>query len=273
MNNSKKAKNHLQISSDSLPEIALLPGDPARVYEIGECLSNVKEIGNNRGYITITGTYKGLPLTVCSSGIGGPSTEIAVVELNRLGVDTIIRVGTSGGLADHVKPGDVIVLSSCIRYSGTANLFIPENFPAVADYRLLTALISACEEAGVVYHVGIGLSLDSFYATKPDLLRKDFPSSIYGKLEEWIAAGALQLDMEAATLYVLSSLLKINAAAICTAGSSISRGERPEIPPSNENAIIAACEAACKFNNWKEISIKRGRSFTLPPIAERGNEQ
>ena len=230
----------------------------------------MEEIGNNRDYITVTGTYKGLPLTVCSSGIGGPSTEIAVVELNRLGVKTIIRVGTSGGLADDVKPGDLIVLSSCIRYSGTANLFIPENFPAVADYRLLTALISACEEAGVVYHVGIGLSLDSFYATKPDLLREDFPSSIYGKLEEWISAGALQLDMEAATLYVLSSLLKINAAAICTAGSNISRGERPETPPSNENAIRAACEAAYKFNNWKEISLKRGRSFTLPPIAERG---
>ena len=81
MNNSKKAKNHLQISNDSLPEIALLPGDPARVYEIGECLSNVEEIGNNRDYITIVGTYKGLSLTVCSSGIGGPSTEIAVVEL------------------------------------------------------------------------------------------------------------------------------------------------------------------------------------------------
>jgi len=158
-----------------------------------------------------------------------------VVELNRLGVKTIIRVGTSGGLADDVKPGDLIVLSSCIRYSGTANLFIPENFPAVADYRLLTALISACEE-----------------------------------LEEWIAAGALQLDMEAATLYVLSSLLKINAAAICTAGSNISRGERPETPPSNKNAIRAACEAAYKFNNWKKISVKRGRNFTLPPIAERG---
>lgn len=270
MDTSKKAKNHLQISASSLPETALLPGDPARVYEIGEYLSDVEEVGNNRDYITITGKYKELPITVCSSGIGGPSTEIAVVELNKLGVNTIIRVGTSGGLAPDVKPGDLMVISSCIRYSGTSNLFIPENFPAVADYLLLMALVSACDDSGVNYHVGMGLSLDSFYATKPALLRENFPSMIYGKLEEWIAAGALQLDMEAATLYVLSSLLKIKAVTICTVGSNIPKGERPDPPPSNENAIRAACEGALKYNNWHEISIRRGKNFTLPPIADQG---
>ncbi len=73
------SKDHLKLSVDKLPDILLLPGDPARVYEIGRFLDNVEEVGNNRDYLTIVGEYKGLPIAACSSGMGGPSTEIAVV--------------------------------------------------------------------------------------------------------------------------------------------------------------------------------------------------
>ncbi|HNS67897.1 MAG TPA: uridine phosphorylase, partial [Mesotoga infera] len=137
------SKDHLKLSVDKLPDVLLLPGDPARVYEIGRFLDNVKEVGNNRDYLTIVGEYRGLPIAACSSGMGGPSTEIAVVELHKHGVNTIIRIGTSGGLSEKISPGDLIVLSGCIKYSGTANLFVPENFPSIADYRVLQALICA----------------------------------------------------------------------------------------------------------------------------------
>lgn len=261
------SKDHLKLSVKTLPGTAFLPGDPGRVYEIATLLEEVKEVGNNRNYVTITGKYKGLPLTVCSSGIGGPSTEIAVVELHRHGARTIIRVGTSGGLADYLNPGDLIVLSGCIRYSGAASLFVPDNYPAVADYRVLLALIAACEgKADVNFHVGLGLSLDSFYATKPGLLGEAFPSVISDKLTYWINAGALQLDMEAATLFVLASLLGIKAGAICTVGSNIPLNLRPETPPSNEAAISCACEAALLFNDWERASSSAGQKFRLPPI-------
>ena len=273
MDTVKTSKDHLKLSVEKLPEMVLLPGDPARVYEIASFLTDVEEVGNNRGYITLTGKYRGLPLAVCSSGMGGPATEIAVVELNRHGVRTIIRIGTSGGLAKELTPGDLVVLSSCIRYSGTANLFVPENFPAVADYRLLTALVSACDKSRKRYHVGIGLSVDSFYATKPKLFGEAFPSAIAPELEGWRNSGALQIDMEAATLFVLSSLLGITAGAICTVGSNIPLNIRPEEPPSNERAIECACEAALLFSGWKKASERDGREFRLPPLLNTGDDR
>ncbi|MFO8022534.1 MAG: nucleoside phosphorylase, partial [Perlabentimonas sp.] len=179
MDNSRKHKDHLMLSVDKLPETVLLPGDPGRVYEIANFLENVKEVGSNRNYITLTGDYKGFPIAVCSSGIGGPSTEIAVVELHKLGVKNIIRIGTSGGLSKELAPGDLVVLTSCVRYSGTTSLFVPENYPAVSDYRILSALIYACEKNKVNYHVGMGLSIDSFYATKPEPLGERLPTDIF----------------------------------------------------------------------------------------------
>ena len=247
----------------------MLPGAPERVYEIASFWDDVKEVGKNRDYITLVGTYKGIPLAVCSSGIGGPSTEIAVVELYKHNVKNIIRVGTSGGLAKRLNPGDLVILSSCIRYSGTSNLFVPENYPAVADYRVLLALIASCEKLNVNYHVGMGLSVDSFYATKPQLLGESFTSSIAGMLDKWINAGALQLDMEAATLFVLASLLGINAGAICTVGSNLTLKVMPEAAPSNEIAIRCASDAALTFKKWEKMSKDR---FVLPPIDEPGDE-
>lgn len=272
MNNLKSAKDHLKLKIDHLPDTVLLPGDPNRVYEIANFWEDVKEVGNNRDYITLVGNYKGITLAACSSGIGGPSTEIAVVELYKHGVKNIIRVGTSGGLAKELRPGDLVVLSSCIRYSGTSNLFVPENYPAVADYKMLIALINACDEAQTSYHVGIGLSVDSFYATKPKLLGDFFPSAIEEMLDQWINAGALQLDMEAATLFVLASLLGINAGAICTVGSNITLKIKPEIAPSNDNAIKCANDAAVAFKKWKKRSNELNGRFILPPIQRIGDE-
>lgn len=272
MDNLKNAKDHLKLKIDHLPDTVLLPGDPKRVYEIASFWEDVNEVGNNRDYVTLVGNYKGIPLAACSSGIGGPSTEIAVMELYKHGVKNIIRVGTSGGLARKLIPGDLVVLSSCIRYSGTSNLFVPENYPAIADYKLLIALINACNESKVNFHVGIGLSVDSFYATKTKLLGDFVPSTIEGMLDKWVNAGALQLDMEAATLFVLASLLGINAGAICTVGSNLKFETKPEIAPSNEAAIKCANEAAIIFKKWEERSSKLNERFVLPPIYKAGDE-
>lgn len=236
------AKNHLQLSIDTLPETVLLPGDPGRIEEIAAFLQNVRQVGNHRGYITIVGEYKGTKVAACSSGMGGPSVEIAVVELKRYGVRRIIRIGTSGGIGENVLPGDLVVLNGCIRYSGTADLFVPVNFPAISDFRTALLLEEKAKKAGVPVHFGMGLSLDSFYATKTHLVEEGFPSMIENDLGLWKNSGALQLDMEAATLFVLSSLLHIQAGAICTVASNLLRNIRPEIPPSNANAIKAACE-------------------------------
>lgn len=273
MDNLKKYKDHLMLSVDKLPETVLLPGDPGRVYEIAKFLEDVKEVGNNRNYITITGYYKGLPIAVCSSGIGGPSTEIAIVELHRMGVQNIIRIGTSGGLSKKLKPGDLVVLTSCARYSGTTSLFVPDNYPAVSDYRILSALIYTCEKNQVNFHVGMGLSVDSFYATKQEPLGERLSTTILENLDFWVNSGALQLDMEAATLFVLAKLLGINAGAICTVGSNLTLHSMPEHAPLNDNAIKCACEASFTFNSWKKDADKYGKEFIIPPFSDFGCEE
>jgi len=139
----RQTKNHLQLSVDKLPETVLLPGDPGRIAEIAACLDHVRQVGDHRGFLTIVGEYKGTEIAACSSGIGGPSVEIAVVELKRYGVRRVIRVGTSGGIGQDVLPGHLVVLSGCVRYSGAADLFVPVNYPAVSDFR--TALFAGRE--------------------------------------------------------------------------------------------------------------------------------
>ncbi|HQN22869.1 MAG TPA: nucleoside phosphorylase [Thermotogota bacterium] len=235
-----------------MPETVLLPGDPGRIEEIAAFLENVRQVGNHRGYITIVGEYEGIEVAACSSGIGGPSVEIAVVELKRYGVRRIIRIGTSGGVGKDVLPGDLVVLNGCIRYSGAADLFVPVNFPAISDFRTALLLEENAKRTGVPVHFGIGLSLDSFYATKTHLVEEGFPSMIEKDLTLWRNAGALQLDMEAATLFVLSSLLHIRAGAICTVASNLTQNIRPETPPSNEKAIKAACDTVKGLYNMDE---------------------
>ncbi len=240
-------KSHLQLKVNSLPETVLLPGDPARVLEIASYWDNAKEIGENREFKTMVGRYKGMEIAACSTGIGGASTEIAVAELFQLGARRLIRVGTAGGISPKVKPGDLVVLSGCVRYSGAADAYIPLNYPAIANYKTVMALIGACQELDCCYHEGLGLSLDSFYASKTHLIQgKSLPSRIEPLLNEWVKAGVLQLDMETATLFILASLLGIEAGAICTVGSNLFF-DYPTTTISNGAAISAALLAALKL--------------------------
>ena len=245
----RQTKNHLQLSVDKLPETVLLPGDPGRIAEIAACLDHVRQVGDHRGFLTIVGEYKGTEIAACSSGIGGPSVEIAVVELKRYGVRRVIRVGTSGGIGQDVLPGHLVVLSGCVRYSGAADLFVPVNYPAVSDFQTALLLEENAKKTGVPVHFGIGLSLDSFYATKTHLIQERFPSTIEEKMDFWKNVGVLQSEMEAATLFLLSSLLQIRAGAICTVASNLCQKVYPDTPPSNEKAIVAACETAYQLMN------------------------
>jgi uridine phosphorylase len=256
------AKDHLSLKIERIPETVLLSGDPGRIDQIASFWDRSEVVGDNREFRTLVGTYKGLPMAACSTGIGGPSTEIAVIELFRHGARNLIRVGTSGGLAESIRPGDLIVNSACIRETGAADAFVPRSFPAVAHHELTLALIQACCAGGYRHHMGLGVTLDSFYATKPHLVRESgFPSQLSPQLAAWREAGALHIEMEAATIFVLASLLGLRAGCICTAGSNLTRGERPEMPPSNAPAIETACQAALILSGWDRLASARGCVF------------
>lgn len=99
------AAPHLPARAGQLPETCLLPGDPARVDLASDVLADFGILGHNREFRIGVGTVDGTPIAVCSTGIGGPSTEIAVVELARLGVTTVLRTGGMGALSARIAPG------------------------------------------------------------------------------------------------------------------------------------------------------------------------
>ena len=141
---------HLHCQEGDVGRYVLLPGDPGRCEAIAQHFDNPVHISFNREYNIWTGTLLGEKVTVCSTGIGGPSAAIAMEELVKIGADTFIRVGTSGGIRMDVVPGDVIVATGAIRYEHTSWEYAPIEYPAVPDFDITAALKAAGEDLGFV---------------------------------------------------------------------------------------------------------------------------
>ncbi len=210
---------HIKMSSGDIGRYVLLPGDPGRVPLIASFLDNAQLVAENREHRTYTGSVQGTQVSVTSTGIGGPSTAIAVEELAKLGADTFIRVGTSGMMQDFIKPGNLIVVSGAVRDEGTALHYMPIDFPAIADLDVVECLRQACETTRVTYHVGLSHSKDSFYGeVEPD--RMPISRTLKHRWDAWVQAGVLCSEMEAAALFVLASTLGKRAGGIMVAGGS-----------------------------------------------------
>lgn len=207
---------HIGIAPGEVSTVALLPGDPFRVPLVAEFLTEVKEVAHNREHKTMTGMYKGRMITATSTGMGCPSTAIAVEELIRVGVTSFIRVGSSAGLQAGVKPGDLLVSEGALRNDGTTAAYAHHGFPAVPDLRITLELAEVAREltAGTssTVHSGINASDDAFYAETP----------------EWIAElnqlGVLNVEMESAALYVVARLRGVRAGMICSTSSNLFDG-------------------------------------------------
>ena len=182
-------------------------GDPERARAMGERLEDAHELARNREYVSIGGTYHGVPVTVVSHGVGGPGAGVAFEELCRGGAHRIIRAGTAGGLQPEVSDGAVVVVTAAVREDGLSDLLVPPGFPAVADARLTVALEDAARSAGVGddrLHRGVVYSNAAFYSH--DVLGS--------RLELWQRAGCVAVEMEAAALFVIAGLHGVAAAAV-----------------------------------------------------------
>ena len=154
---------HIQCTKGDVGRYVLLPGDPGRCEAIAKHFDNPVHIGMNREYNVWTGTLLGEKVSVCSTGIGGPSAAIAMEELAAIGADTFVRVGTCGGIHLDVKPGDVVVATGAIRFEHTSLEYAPPEYPSVANFDVAMALKTAGEELGYDTHTGIVQCKDSFY--------------------------------------------------------------------------------------------------------------
>ena len=154
---------HIRCVKGDVGRYVILPGDPGRVPKIAAYFDDAKQVQYNREFNVYTGYLLGEKVSVCSTGIGGPSASIAMEELHAIGADTFIRTGTCGGIDLDVQAGDIVVATGAIRYDHTSLEYAPIEFPAVADLDVTLALREAAREMGERVHTGIVQSKDSFY--------------------------------------------------------------------------------------------------------------
>ena len=199
---------HIRCKEGDVGKYCFLPGDPGRCEAIASHFDNPVHIGMNREYNIYTGTLLGEKVSVCSTGIGGPSAAIAMEELAAIGTDTFIRVGTTGGIALDVLPGDVVVATGSIRFEHTSLEYAPIEFPAVADFDITCALKQASEELGYRTHVGIVQCKDAFYGQHaPE--KSPVSYELLQKWESWKRLGVKSSEMESSALFVVAAALGV----------------------------------------------------------------
>jgi len=222
---------HLRLDKAMLKgaTLALVPGDPERVEKIATLLDDPQLLASHREFTSWLGSLDGTSIVVCSTGIGGPSTSIAVEELAQLGIRTFLRVGTTGGIQPEVKAGDVIVTTGSVRLDGASHHFAPPEFPAVANFACTEALVAAARDSGAGIHVGITASTDTFYPGQEryDTFSGRVVQRFRGSLEEWQSMGVLNYEMESATLLTMCASSGLRAG--CVAGVILTR-DQAEIP-------------------------------------------
>lgn len=199
---------HIHCSKGDIGRYVFLPGDPGRCEAIARLFDNPVHIGMNREYNIYTGTLLGEKVSVCSTGIGGPSASIAMEELTAIGADTFIRIGTCGGIDLNVCPGDIIVATGAIRFEHTSLEYAPIEFPAVPDFDVTAALKLAGEELGYRTHTGVVQCKDSFYGQhSPE--RSPVYYELVNKWESWKRLGVKASEMESAALFVVAAALGV----------------------------------------------------------------
>lgn len=210
---------HIGAKPGDIAETVLMPGDPYRARWAAETfLSDARLVNETRGMLGFTGTYKGHDVTIHGSGMGMPSLSIYANELIRdFGAKTLIRIGSCGGMQDHVKVRDVVIATTASSVSTPSRGIMRElNFAPTADWSLLRAAVASAETHGKSVHVGGIYSSDCFYDERSDLM------------EQLMRHGVLGVEMEAAELYLVAARYGCRALAICTVSDHLKTGE--ELP-------------------------------------------
>ena len=206
---------HLRAEEGDYAPLVLLPGDPNRAQRISERFDegSARQVNDHRGLFGFTGTYRGTPVSVQTSGMGTPSLSIVVEELLRLGARRLIRVGTCGGIGSGLKTGDLVIATAACPVDGaTATYLHGEPYAPAADFALTRALVDAADAAGIPARTGLVASVDVFYNTDADYIPR------------WRDRGVLAFEMEASGLFFLAARGGVQAACALTVSDVMSEG-------------------------------------------------
>lgn len=210
-------QKHIRCRPGDVNRYVLLPGDPARAKRIADHFEEPVLVSENREYTIYNGKTNGVPVTVCSTGIGGPSASIALEELTKVGASVFIRVGSAGGRQPDIPIGSLAILHAAYRGDGTSHEYLPAAFPAVADLDVTNALVQAAQAHAYVYRVGVGTTRDAFYVRDQALN------------ETLRQAGVVAAEMEAATLYIVGALRGVQVGCVVATDSNIWLEQQPTL--------------------------------------------
>jgi uridine phosphorylase len=238
-------KYHVGLTAEEVGKYVLFPGDPARTAIIARFLDGAREVAFSREYRTFTGSINGTPVSAVSSGMGGPSVAIGVEEMRELGVHTFLRVGTCGATQPGIKMGDLIIASAAVRTEGTADSYVPKEFPAVADHQVVTALLDSARELGARHHLGIIRAVDALYS---DLVPDTMPNGphLREELAMWAKAGVIANDMESSTLFVLGSVRRLRVGSLLLCVDEVGAGEIHHLDPSYMETMLKVAVGAIR---------------------------
>lgn len=194
----------LAIRAGDLPSRALVVGDPARAEKAAARLDDSRELGRNREYVTFVGSHNGTEVAVVSHGVGSSGAAVCFEELCRSGIQRIIRAGTAGGMQRDVLDGHLVVATGAVRCDGYTEHVVPPEYPAVADPKVVRALLESASLGRIPVHHGIVLTNAHFYSH--NVLGNSLPM--------WQEAGVVAVEMEVAALLVIASLHNVSAGAI-----------------------------------------------------------
>lgn len=195
---------------------------------------------------------------------------IAVNEAANIGVKTFIRVGSTGAIQRNIRCGDVIISTAAVRLDGTSNCYVIPEFPAVASYEVVMALITAAEELGIInYHVGITATTADFYAGQNRCSPAGHIPLMDNLMPMLQRAGVLNFEMETATLYTLAELFGLRAGAVCAVYANRCTDEF-DAGAGEENAIRIANEAVKILSSWDATKRRRRKRWLFPSIVCQG---
>lgn len=247
---------HLKIDTGDVAPYVLLPGDPARVKTVAGYWDEAHEVASNREYVTYTGTYKGAPISCTSTGIGAPSTSIALEELARCGATTFVRIGTCGTFQEYVHNGDMVIFDSAVRLDGASHLYAPAEFPAVASHEVVAACKEAVAALGMRGHVGTTRSADTFYArhARPGSSFGDYWQADWAShFEDLRRMNVIGAEMEASIIFVLARVWGLRAGGlavvldnICECAGETGQFDPEEALDDSVDNIEKLCRAGCE---------------------------
>ena len=236
---------HIHCAPGDVGRYCILPGDPGRCPAIAAYFDDPVQVACNREFNVWTGSLLGEKVTVCSTGIGGPSAAIAMEELAAIGADTFVRTGTCGGIALQVQSNDLVIATGAVRMERTSREYAPIEFPAVPDFEVLTALVDAAKEMGHPWHAGVVQCKDSFYGQHSPA-RMPVSYELLNKWEAWLRMGCKASEMESATLFIVGAYRRVRVGSVFLVVANQER-EKAGLPNPQEHdtdlAIRVAIEA------------------------------